>query len=370
MASVGGLGAFLRARRGGIKPADVGLPAGTGLRRTPGLRREELAALAGVSIDYYIRLEQGRETNPSPAVLDALANALLLDDEERTHLHALARHATRTGEESGVSARNRERSAEIVAPGIRQLLDTLRPNPAYVVNQISDVLAANPEGLALFHGLADWPPSRRNTARYTFLHPAAKEVFADWPHSAATTAANLHAVAANQPGAPGLPELVDELTAHSPDFANLWQRYDIRRRQGEPKTFRHPQVGTITLTYEVLHISDSQRISIYQAVPGSTERDALELLAMIAGDVPAAVRSVSTRGGADDACERGDEAARVRPATRVGDLDGVVAVGQEDQRVVDAHLCTPLVEGHADLVVEQPAQGAGAGPDRPPELGQ
>jgi transcriptional regulator with XRE-family HTH domain len=287
MATVGGLGEFLRARRGGIKPADVGLPVGIGLRRTPGLRREEIAALAGVSIDYYVRLEQGRETNPSPSVLDALANALLLDEEERTHLHALARHAIRTGERPSVSVPHRGLGAEVVQPGIHQLLDTLRPSPAYVLNQISDVLAANPEALALFHGLADWPPLCRNTARYTFLHPAARDLFADWPHSATTTAANLHAVAATDPDAPGLAELLTELLDRSPDFAELWQRYDIRRRRGEPKTFRHPHVGTITLAYEVLYTGDGQRISIYQAAPGSADNDALEILAMVAGELPA-----------------------------------------------------------------------------------
>jgi transcriptional regulator with XRE-family HTH domain len=271
VAAVGGLGDFLRARRGGIKPIDVGLPAGTGLRRTPGLRREELAALAGVSIDYYIRLEQGRESNPSPAVLDSLANALMLDEEERTHLHALARR----------TARHSSPGPEPVRSGIHQLLQTVRPCPAYVLNQVSDVLAANPEGLALFHGLAGWPAPRRNTARYTFLHPAARELFADWEHSAATTVANLHAVAAAHPAAAGLADLIEELTEHSPEFAKLWQRYDIRRRRGEPKTFRHPRVGTLTLTYEVLQISESQRMSIYQAAPGSPEHDALHLLAML-----------------------------------------------------------------------------------------
>ena len=288
MAAVGGLGEFLRARRARIRPADVGLPTGTGLRRTPGLRREELAALAGVSIDYYIRLEQGRETNPSTAVLDALASVLLLDDEERTHLHALARHPARARQAADRAAQPQPGTGvEAVRPGIRQLLETLRPCPAYVLNQISDVLAANPEALTLFHGLAGWPPPRRNTARYTFLHPAARDLFADWPHSAAATAANLRAVAAASPEAPGLAELVDELTTHSPEFARLWQRYDIRRRRSEPKTFRHPQAGTITLTYEVLHLSDGQRMSVYQAAPGSTDQDALKLLALLAAELPA-----------------------------------------------------------------------------------
>jgi transcriptional regulator with XRE-family HTH domain len=286
MAAVGGLNDFLRARRGRVRPADVGLPAGGGLRRTPGLRREELATVAGVSIDYYIRLEQGRETNPSRAVLDALARALLLDAEERTHLYALARHPAQPGagpRQPDIGTPPRA-DGETVRPGIRQLLETLRPCPAYVLNQISDVLAANPEALALFHGLADWPPPWRNTARYTFLHPAARELFADWPHSAATTAANLHAVAAADPGTPGLATLVDELADRSPEFAGLWRRYDIRRRRGEPKTFHHPHAGTITLTYEVLHLDDNQRISIYQASSGSTDHDALKRLALTAAE--------------------------------------------------------------------------------------
>jgi transcriptional regulator with XRE-family HTH domain len=271
MAAAGGLGDFLRARRGGLKPVDVGLPAGTGLRRTPGLRREELAALGGVSIDYYIRLEQGRENNPSPGVLDSLAGALMLDEEERRHLHALARH----------TGRPTHADPEPVRPGIHQLLQTLRPCPAYVLNQVSDMLAANPEGLALFHGMAEWPAPRRNTARYTFLHPAARELFADWERAAATATANLHAVLAAHPDAAGLTDLIEELTRHSPDFAERWQRHDIRRRRGEPKTFRHPRVGTLTLAYEVLQISESQRMSIYQAAPGSPEHDALRRLAVL-----------------------------------------------------------------------------------------
>jgi transcriptional regulator with XRE-family HTH domain len=286
--AIGGLGEFLRARRARVRPADVGLPAGTGLRRTPGLRREELAALAGVSIDYYIRLEQGRETNPSPPVLNALASALLLDQEERTHLHEIARHPPRSGQALSRPARPQPGTgARAVRPGIRQLLETLRPCPAYVLSQISDVLAANPEALALFHGLADWPAPRRNTVRYTFLHPAARDLFADWSHSAAASAANLRAVAAASPETPGLAELVDELTTHSPEFAGLWQRYDIRRRRAEPKTFRHPQAGTITLAYEVLHLTDGQRMSVYQAAPGSTGQDALRLLTLLAAE-PAA----------------------------------------------------------------------------------
>ena len=172
------LGDFLRARRARVKPGNVGLPSGSGTRRTPGLRREEIAALAGLSIDYYIRLEQGKETNPSGAILDGLAQALRLNEEEHAHLYALANHV------AGRVPRTLPRANRVVRPEILQLLETLRPYPAHVLTRTSDLLAANPESIALFAGLADWPPERRNTARYTFLHPAARELFTDWDRAA------------------------------------------------------------------------------------------------------------------------------------------------------------------------------------------
>lgn len=157
MADGSALGGYLRARRARVQPGDVGFPAGPGLRRTAGLRREELAALSGVSVDYYTRLEQGKEINPSHAVLDALAVALLLDAEAHAHLYALANHA---GKRTLPTRRTPGRS---VRPGIRLLLDAVRPCPAYVLSRTSDVLASNPEGLTLFAGLADWPKPQRNT---------------------------------------------------------------------------------------------------------------------------------------------------------------------------------------------------------------
>lgn len=270
------LGDFLRARRARLRPGDVGLPPGSGTRRTPGLRREEIAALAGLSIDYYIRLEQGRETNPSGPVLDGLARALRLNEEENAHLYALANHA------AGRTARGSPTASRVVRPGVRQLLETVRPCPAYVLTRTSDVLAANPEALALFIGLADWPPERRNTIRYTFFHPAARQLFAAWNHSAETTAAHLRSLAADTPDDPDVTALITELLDGSPEFARLWQRHDVRQRRGEAKPFRHPQVGELTLTNEVLHLADGQRMSIYQAEPGRRDHDALTLLSMIA----------------------------------------------------------------------------------------
>jgi transcriptional regulator with XRE-family HTH domain len=275
------LGDFLRARRARLRPGDVGLPQGPGIRRTPGLRREETAALAGLSIDYYIRLEQGKETNPSGPILDGLARALRLNEEEDAHLYALANHA------AGRRARSSPPAGRVVRPGVRQLLETVRPCPAYVLTRTSDLLAANPEALALFLGLADWPPERRNTIRYTFFHPAARELFATWDRSAETTAAHLRSLAADTPDDPAVTALIAELLDGSPEFARIWQRHDVRQRRGEAKRFRHPQVGEFTLTNEALYLADGQRMSVYQAEPGSRDHDALALLSMIAsGDEP------------------------------------------------------------------------------------
>jgi transcriptional regulator with XRE-family HTH domain len=275
------LGEFLRARRGRLRPADVGLPAGIGPRRTPGLRREELAAVAGLSMDYYIRLEQGKETNPSGPILDGLARALRLNEEEQAHLYRLADLAAGRRPRPGpgrVLVPGRPR----VRPGIRQLLGTVRPCPAYVLSRTSDLLAANPEGLALFAGIQDWPAGQRNTIRFTFLHPAARELFADWDVAAASTAAHLHALEAEDPDDQDLRALVGELLAASPEFARLWPRHDVRRRRSDRKPFRHPLVGEFTLSYEVLHLDDGQRMTVYQAAPGSRDHDAMMLLSMIA----------------------------------------------------------------------------------------
>jgi transcriptional regulator with XRE-family HTH domain len=274
------LGEFLRARRGRLRPADVGLPAGIGPRRTPGLRREELAAVAGLSMDYYIRLEQGKETNPSGPILDGLARALRLNEEEQAHLYRLADLAAGRRPRPG-PGRALVPGRPQVRPGIRQLLGTVRPCPAYVLSRTSDLLAANPEGLALFAGIQDWPAGQRNTIRFTFLHPAARELFADWDVAAASTAAHLHALEAEDPDDQDLRALVGELLAASPEFARLWPRHDVRRRRSDRKPFRHPLVGEFTLSYEVLHLDDGQRMTVYQAAPGSRDHDAMTLLSMI-----------------------------------------------------------------------------------------
>lgn len=268
------LGRFLRARREGVRPADVGLPPATASRRTPGLRREELATLAGVSIDYYTRLERGRETRPSPAVVDALARALLLDAEEHEFLRSLAALAARR------APRPPAAPSRSVRGTVRMLLETVRPNPAYVVSRTYDVLAANPGGAQLHPGLFEWPSRQRNTIRYTFLHPAAPALWPDWEQKARSCVAQLRAIAGSDPDAPDLAALVGELLVKSPHFGRLWGRYEVHRSADVTRVFRHPAVGTLTLTGEVLDVNraDGQRLVVYVAQPGSPDHDAMVLL--------------------------------------------------------------------------------------------
>lgn len=219
------LGRFLRARRTQTTPDQVGLTVGVGLRRTPGLRREELATLAGISIDYYVRLERGKETRPSPSVLDALARALQLDDQQHDHLRQLAARAARYAPDPPPAP------SRTVRPHLKLLLETLRPSPAYIVSRSMDMLAWNPGGLALYAGLDDWPAKQRNLARYFFLHPTARRLFPDWDKQVRACVARLRALAGTAPDAPDLTALVGELLLKSPDFAKLWERYDVTGRK-------------------------------------------------------------------------------------------------------------------------------------------
>ena len=273
------LGRFLRARREGVRPADVGLLPGTGSRRTPGLRREELATLAGMSIDYYTRLERGKETRPSPAVVDALARALRLDADEHEYLRSLVAQAARRAPDAA-QPQSQPTSSRSVRRTVSMLLQTLRPNPAYVLSRTYDVLAANPGGAQLHPGLAGWPARQRNTIRYTFLHPAARDLWPDWEQKARGCVAQLRAVAGADPDAPDLAALVGELLVKSPDFGRLWGRYEVRRAGDGEKVFRHPAVGTITLAHEILDLNraDGQRLVVYMAAPGTPDHDAMVLL--------------------------------------------------------------------------------------------
>ncbi|WP_019067009.1 helix-turn-helix transcriptional regulator [Streptomyces hokutonensis] len=264
------LGRFLRARRTRTAPEQVGLKAGTGLRRTPGLRREELATLAGISIDYYVRLERGKEIHPGPTVVDALARALLLDASEHRHLRELASRAAYAPVAPPAPGHT-------VRPQLRVLLESVRPNAAYVVSRTLDLLASNPGALRLFAGLGDWPPPLRNFARYAFLHPLARDVLDDWDEQARACVGRLRALAGTEPDAPDLADLVGELLAKSPDFADLWNRFDVKPHAPDPKTFHHPEVGDLHLGYESMPMEHShkQRFVVFFAEPGTSDHDKL-----------------------------------------------------------------------------------------------
>ncbi|MEU7858360.1 helix-turn-helix transcriptional regulator [Nonomuraea sp. NPDC049141] len=272
------LGRFLRARRTQTSPEQVGLIIGMGLRRTPGLRREELATLSGISIDYYVRLERGKETRPSPSVIDALARALQLDDQEHQHLRELAARAAHYASEPPPPP------SRTVRPHLKLLLETMRPSPAYIVSRSMDFLAWNPGGLALYAGLDDWPLKQRNLARYLFLHPASHDLFPDWDNQVRGCVARLRAQAGIAPDAPDLTSLVGELLLKSPDFAKLWERYDVTGRKHTHKTFHHPHVGTIKLSAQSMNLEGTpgQRLGVYVAEPGTPDHDAMLLLDMSA----------------------------------------------------------------------------------------
>ncbi|MFE9841552.1 helix-turn-helix transcriptional regulator [Streptomyces goshikiensis] len=261
------LGVFLRARRARLGPEDTGLPT-TGRRRVPGLRREEVATLAGVSPDYYTRLEQGRERHPSQQVLEAVARALRLDGEAVAHLHRVATPAPR-----------RTRPAprvEQVAPNLRRLLDSWSDTPAFVLGRTLDVLARNQLAGALFAGFTH----ADNLLRMTFLDPAAHHFHQDWDRAAEACVATLRRAAGIDPDDRRLTELVGELSVKSAGFRTLWARHEVRGKTREAKLLHHPEVGDLELHYETFTVNGAptQQLVVYQAEPGSPSADALALL--------------------------------------------------------------------------------------------
>jgi transcriptional regulator with XRE-family HTH domain len=271
---------FLISRRAKVTPQQAGLPTYGGHRRVPGLRREEVSLLAGVSVEYYTRLERGNAQGVSESVLEALTRALQLDEAERAHLFDLARRSSAT-------APARRRSAQAVRPGVQQLLDAMTDVPAFVQNGRLDVLATNTLGRALYcdlfdadvvRGGAGRPP---NHARYTFLDPRAAEFYPDWNLAARTGVALLRAEAGRRPDDRVLTELIGELTTRSDRFSALWAAHDVRRHTNGTKHFSHRVVGDVTLDYETLELpgDDGLALTSYTAAPGSTSHQALRFLA-------------------------------------------------------------------------------------------
>jgi transcriptional regulator with XRE-family HTH domain len=267
---------FLRSRRARVTPAQAGLPALADNRRVPGLRREEVAQLAGVSVDYYVRLERGRAGNVSAAVLDAVARALRLDETERGHLHAVA-HPT--------VARRRPMRPQRVRPGLHRVLATLTDVPALILGYRMDVLAANPLARAFYTDFNALAGRDRNMVRFTFLDPAARELFRDWPGAARGVVGSLHLYAGQHPYDPELIDLVGELSVLDPDFRRWWAAHDVHERSHGRKEYHHPVVGDLTLDYEALAPTGEtdQTLGLHTAEPGSPSQHALNLLAAWTG---------------------------------------------------------------------------------------
>jgi len=268
---------FLVSRRARITPEQAGLPVFGSNRRVAGLRREEVALLAGVSIDYYTRLERGRAAGASDSVLEGIARALHLDEAERAHLFDLARAAAGPA----VPRAPRRPAAQQVRPSVRRVLDSMIATPAYVRNARLDVLAANRLGAALFAPVLSSPAQPANNARFMFLDPAAPEFYADWERQAQDVVAMLRAEAGRNPHDKGLSNLIGELSTRSEDFRTWWAAHNVRFHRTGVKRFRHPVVGDLTLTYEALDLAADAglRISAYTAEPGTPSDDALKVLA-------------------------------------------------------------------------------------------
>ncbi|MFI6223924.1 helix-turn-helix domain-containing protein [Nocardia salmonicida] len=263
------LGNYLQARRAGMRPTDVGLPTG-GLRRVPGLRREELALLAGLSADYYTRIEQGR-VQPSQQILDAIAMTLGLNEIECDHLRRLAS----IGRAPNPFQRRRV-DAEIVRDGVREILDRVADLPAVVMGHHLDALAWTPIGGALL-GLNE--SGERNMARRLFLMPEARELYPAWNVVAEEMVGHLRRVSVERAGDSVLAQLVGELTMASSDFARQWARHDVRAVINRSKAFHHVQAGTFELEPEVLVLPrDQQTLCIYRAEQGTAGAEALALL--------------------------------------------------------------------------------------------
>lgn len=264
---------FLRTRRARITPERAGLPTWGERRRVEGLRREEVALLAGVSVEYYIRLERGNLGGASEAVLEAVANALQLDEAEQAHLHDLARTA-----DERVPARRTARGT--VRPPVQWLLDSMSGTAAYVRNARTDILAANALGRALYAPVLAMP-GRPNVARFVFLDPAAQEFFLEWEKVAGEVAALLRTLAGENPYDQGLTQLVGELSTRSELFRTLWAAHNVRQHRTGVKKFHHPLVGDLVLTYESMELTADPglRLNAYVAEPGSPSAEGLGLLA-------------------------------------------------------------------------------------------
>ncbi|SIN76155.1 helix-turn-helix transcriptional regulator [Agromyces cerinus] len=265
---------FLRTRRARITPDEAGLPAYGGNRRVPGLRREEVAMLAGVSVDYYTRLERGTLAGASDTVLESLARALQLDDAESAHLFDLARAANA----SPTVRRPRAKTGEL-RPSLQRVIDAITEAPAIISTTRTDYLAANPLGRALYSVVFAAP--QPNGARFAFLDPAAQEFYPDWDRVTQDVVAALRGEAGRNPYDKRLTDLVGELSTRSERFRTLWAAHNVRHHRTGVKRLHHPVVGDLELSFEAMDLpaDPGLKLSIFTAEPNSVSADALKMLA-------------------------------------------------------------------------------------------
>ena len=277
---------FLISRRARISPGQAGLPdfGYGGKRRVQGLRREEVAMLSGISVEYYTRLERGKATGVSHEVLDAIARTLQLDEAERAHLFDLVRTAA-----TGGPARRRP-SQERVRPVVQRILDSMLATPAYVRNGRLDILTANQLGKAVYAPVFSTQPQAPNMARFIFLSPQAREFFVGWEGIASDAVAILRAEAGRNPYDRRLSDLIGELSTRSDEFRVRWAAHNVKFHRTGSKQLHHPIVGDLTLAYEALELpaDHGQRILVYTAEPASPSDDALKLLATWSATTPLA----------------------------------------------------------------------------------
>lgn len=267
---------FLSSRRARITPEQAGVETFGTRRRVTGLRREEVARLAGVSIDYYTRLERGNLQGVSDSVLDAIGRALQLDPAEQEHLRDLSQHQNETPRRAG-----RVVPVAAVRPELQYLLDVVADAPAMIINNRQDIVAANALGFAMHSDLVAAPARPMNFSRFIFLDPQARNFYQDWQRAAHTNVAILRREAGRTPNDKDLAALIGELSMRSDDFRELWAAHDVRRHYAGVKSFRHSVVGPLELHFQTLELAEDPGLSltIYPATPGSPTADALRVLA-------------------------------------------------------------------------------------------